>query len=308
MDGVAHLLQIQDGVVSRRQLLEAGLRDHDVRRLLRRRELTIVHPGVYVEHTGPLTWQQRAWAAVLVHWPAALARESALPKPPAAAPIQVAIDLRRTVGEIPGVRAWRTPDLAGRVRWGRCPPRIAVEHALIDVASSAADDLAAYATMADVCQSRETSPRRVAAVLATRQRVPRGRWLRDVVEDLASGACSVLEHGYLVRVERAHGLPPGDRQVLATGNGRRSFRDVEYGAFGLVVELDGRPFHDTALSRDRDFERDLVTAVRNEARTVRLTYGQVFRGACATAYALGTLLQRGGWSGTPARCPQCPGS
>jgi hypothetical protein len=108
-EGLEHLLTwVQDGVVARWQLLELGACRHDIRRMLRRRDLTVVHPGVYVNHTGPLTWEQRAWAAVLVHWPAALARESALPRPPSQAPIQVAIDVRRTVRRVDGVVAHRT--------------------------------------------------------------------------------------------------------------------------------------------------------------------------------------------------------
>ena len=65
--------------------------------MLRRGELFRVHPGVYVNHNGPLTWDQRAWAAVHAHWPAALARQSALPSPPEDGPIHVAIDRKRTV-------------------------------------------------------------------------------------------------------------------------------------------------------------------------------------------------------------------
>jgi hypothetical protein len=61
----AGLFDMQRGVVSRRQLLAHGLKAGTVRRLLRRRELTLVHPGVYVDHTGQLTWLERARAAVL---------------------------------------------------------------------------------------------------------------------------------------------------------------------------------------------------------------------------------------------------
>src|SRR5688500_4325401 len=72
------VLAQQSGVISRRQALERGLAAHDIRRLLRRREWAKVHHGVYVEHTGPLTWTQRAWAAVLACEPAVLAGRSAL--------------------------------------------------------------------------------------------------------------------------------------------------------------------------------------------------------------------------------------
>lgn len=50
---------------------------------------------------------------------------------------------------------------------------------------------------------------------------------------------------------------------------------------GVVVELDGRLFHDTTEQRDRDFDRDLVAAVHGKD-SVRLTYGQVFQRPCWT--------------------------
>ncbi|MDP3891593.1 type IV toxin-antitoxin system AbiEi family antitoxin domain-containing protein [Nocardioides sp.] len=80
MDHVAvgRLLRSQAGVVARRQVLECGGTDNDIERLVRRREWARVHTGVYVDHTGPLSWEQRAWAAVLAHWPAALAGAAAL--------------------------------------------------------------------------------------------------------------------------------------------------------------------------------------------------------------------------------------
>ena len=52
-------------MIVRRQAIAAGLTSDDVARLIRRREWARVHPGVYVDHTGPLPWSQRAWAAVL---------------------------------------------------------------------------------------------------------------------------------------------------------------------------------------------------------------------------------------------------
>lgn len=77
-EGIAELLELQDGVISRQQSLALGMKPHDIRRMLRRREWARVHAGVYVNHTGPLTWQQKAWAAVLFAEPAALCGHSAL--------------------------------------------------------------------------------------------------------------------------------------------------------------------------------------------------------------------------------------
>jgi hypothetical protein len=55
----------RDGVVSRADLVAAGLTRPDIDRLVRRRSLRQVHKRVYVDHTGPLTYDQRVWAAVL---------------------------------------------------------------------------------------------------------------------------------------------------------------------------------------------------------------------------------------------------
>ncbi len=54
---VSQVLGQQEGVIARRQAVAAGLTSDDVARLLRRREWARVHPGVYVDHTGPLPWQ-----------------------------------------------------------------------------------------------------------------------------------------------------------------------------------------------------------------------------------------------------------
>ena len=70
------VLRDQSGVVARRQAVSLGLGPADLARLVRRRELAGVNPGVYVDHTGPLTRHQRTWAAVLFCWPSALSHES----------------------------------------------------------------------------------------------------------------------------------------------------------------------------------------------------------------------------------------
>lgn len=129
--GLRRLLRLQDGVVSRRQLEELGCVKHDRARLLRRRELSRVHPGVYVTHTGPLTDRQRAWAAVLYAAPAALCLESALD--PSVEPVRVAIDWGRRVASRPGVEVHCVRGLDRRVRWNLAPPRMQVEHAVLDL-------------------------------------------------------------------------------------------------------------------------------------------------------------------------------
>ena len=300
-----HLLRWrQSGTVRRRQVLDLGGTDDDIARFLRRRELSVAHPGVYVDHTGPPTWDQRAWCAVHVHWPASLTGPSVLPDPPRRT-VHVAIDDRRTVRRVPGVVAHRTADLDARTDWLRSPPRITLEHALIDVVSAARTDRA-YEALARAIGARETSPARIRDVLDARLRVRQRATLVGLLADLEAGACSVLERGYLHDVERRHGLPSGQRQQRVRGAGGVRYRDVVYRAFGLIVELDGRAFHDNVSSWNDGHQRDLEAAVAGDGRTVRLSYVQVFGGACTTAALIGVLLKRGGWTGAPLRCPDCP--
>jgi len=70
------LLFRQDGVIARRQALAVGCSPEFIRCRLRRREWARPVPGVYVTHTGPLSWRQRAWVAILDLYPAALAGRS----------------------------------------------------------------------------------------------------------------------------------------------------------------------------------------------------------------------------------------
>lgn len=307
-DGLRHLTGVQDGVVSRRQVLELGGSDHDLARMLRRRELVRLHPGVFVDHTGPPSRAQRAWGGVLLHWPAVLTHEWALPATMGCAtgPVQVAIDLRRSVRPVPGVRARRTAGLDERADWLRSPPKMRLEHAALDVAAGLPQTARAFQLLAQVCQTRQTTPARIRSALATRRGLPHGALFGDLLVDLGAGACSVLERDYLHRVERPHGLPAASRQGRAASAGRIVYRDALHAAHALVVELDGRAFHDDPVSRDADAERDLVAAVESDLQSVRLTYGQVLDHPCRTAARIAALLERRGWLGPFRACPRCP--
>jgi hypothetical protein len=302
----ADFLDGQMGVVSRAQLLGAGETPPSIRRMIRRRELAVVHPGIYVGHTGDPTWVQRAWAAVLHAWPAALAGEAALRahegpgKRADPAIVEVAVARSRTILEPPGVRITRIDRLDQRAVWTVGPPRLRYDDAAIAVACRASTDMEALRVLADVVQGRRSTAGRLAVELASRQRAHRRTWLASVLEDIAEGTCSVLEHGYLSRIVRPHGLPVGERQVRDGRGDRVVYRDVEH-EHGLVVELDGRLFHDSARRRDADLERDLDAAVAGKD-TVRLGWGQVFDRTCSTAAKVAALHAARGWSGSPRPC------
>jgi hypothetical protein len=278
--------------------------------MLRRRELVRVLPGVFVDHTGPLGWLQRARAGVLFYGPAALAGDSALRS---AIPrwrsrqrdIQLVIDETRRCADVPGYEVRRIRRLDQRIQPGTGPPRLRLEEAAIDAALEQSTDFAAIALLADVCQSRRTTARRILSTARERSRLVRRSWLEGVLTDIAGGACSTLEHGYLHRVEQPHGLPRGRRQSAGRSRFGGALRDVDYDPCPLVVELDGQLFHNSAGQRDRDLDRDL-DAVVDGRFTVRLGWGQVFDRPCHTASRIAALLVRTGWAGRAQRCgPEC---
>lgn len=280
----------QSGVVTRRQALDAGFRQHQIRRCLRRNEWARVHPGVYVNHTGPLTWLQRAWAAVLYAAPSVLCLESAMLIDGPLIHVAVSRD-RGTLVEPEGVRIHHIDHLDERALWNVGPPRLRYEEAALDIASRLTG-FDAIRVLADACQSRRTTAHRLLRALDARQRIRRRHWLRAILADIAEGTCSVLEQSYLDRVERAHGLPPATRQARSTSSVGVCYRDNEYDR-RLIVELDGRLFHDSASARSKDVERDLDAAVDGRS-TVRLTYYQVFDHPCRTAGKIAHIMRQHG--------------
>lgn len=308
---VAELLSRQRGVISRRQVLECDGSDNDIERLVNRREWVRVHPGVFIDHTGSLAWDQRAWAGVLLHWPAALAGRSALrvhhlrqPAPADDEPIEVAIDQCRHVGAIPGITVQRLIRFSEVAQMHLGPPRVRLEHAVLTFASRSSTEDAAVATVADACQAGRTTARRLVDTLSIMPRLPRRRLLRIVLDDVAAGAYSALERRYLTTVERPHGLPVATRQRRVSRGRSIAYRDVEYVGLRTVVELDGRLGHESAGDRWGDLARDSDSLVGGDI-TLRAGWKQVLD-PCRLAAAVARLLLARGWTGTPRFCPTCP--
>ena len=185
------------------------------------------------------------------------------------------------------------------VEWHRRPPREAYDAAVLDVAIARARPLDRIATLAKAVGTRRTTAERLLDRLEDRPRVPDRRWFRRVLADIGNGTHSVLEHGYLTKVERAHGLPAARRQVRHVGDDSVRYSDVEVGR--VVIELDGRAFHGSAHQRDLDLDRDLESAVSARI-ALRLGWGQIFDRPCHTADRLSRVFQQAGWNGRPRVC------
>ncbi|WP_084100859.1 type IV toxin-antitoxin system AbiEi family antitoxin domain-containing protein [Nocardioides luteus] len=306
--------RMQDGVLTHAQLVAAGLTRADLARMQRRNELRRVHPRVYVDHTGPLNWHQRAWAAVLYAAPAYLYGPSA--EPPRTeqlarpgfvpGPIHVAIDQSRRVKTQPGIVIHRITNLESHA-YGGTPPRLRLEDNALAMAHEARSDIDTVASLANVVGRSYVTPDSLRAALHRFPSLRRRAWIATIIDDLESGTHSVLEHGYLTKVERAHGLPQSDRQVPRISPSGSQFRDVEYEAYGLVVELDGALGHDTWRDQARDADRALDDLAATGAVTARLRWHQVYDSPCRTALSLVRILRSRGWAGRPVACSDsCP--
>lgn len=307
---IERLLKDQDGVLSRRQVLDAGGNDVDIERMIRRREWARIHDGVYVDHTGPPSWGQRAWAAVLLHAPAALAGGSALIAHGLAAetsgsgdPIELVVDRSRRVDDPARVHTRQLTDFDAVALLHLSPPRVRVEHAVLSVAAGAHTEDRAVAVLGDAVQQRRTTAGRLLEALRLRPRLHHRALLVTVLSDVASGAFSALERRYLRDVERPHALPRGRRQARAVG-ARIAYRDVLYDEQLTVVELDGRLGHERSLDRWADLDRDIATLVEQTV-TVRASWSQVLE-PCRLAIGIAEILTARGWAGGVRRCgPDC---
>ena len=305
---VLSLLTKQDGVVSRAQLLELGLDDNRIEVLVHRRELAPVARGVYRHTEVDPSWTQSVWTACLRYSPAVadplttLALAGIVERPQR---VGVVVDHERRVSGEKRIRVTRMRGFRQHTRLNLHPPQLALEQAVIMAASATSDEQSMVGLLADVTHSRRTTAGRLLAHLARVRRVGGRALIEAVLTDLAEGMCSNLERLYVHRVERAHGLPVGERQVRGRVNGKVVYRDTEYLGGLLRVELDGRVGHDTSDERWADAERDLDTALSG-GRTLRLVWQQVLD-SCRAAQVVAALLRACGWTGRPTPCgPDCP--
>lgn len=295
---------LQHGVLGYGQLIAAGWTWNDVRRAERRRELVRVHPRVYVDHTGPLTQVQRAWAAVLHAAPAALCLDSAWDLT-ASGPVHVAIDSTRRIARLEQVEYHSVTALGRRIRPQTNPPRLSFEENLVLAIRVAENEEEVVALRAAHVGRRGVTPASVRRAIGTHPRLPRKRLVLRLLDDVENGTESVLEHGYLTRVERAHGLPTPVRQAVRRVGGRTERRDIEYPEFDMVVEIDGQLGHSWKAG-NRDAARDLADLTQGRL-VLRLRWRQVMVEPCATAGSVAGILQRRGWTGAPIPCsPTCP--
>jgi hypothetical protein len=306
---VEWLLEIQSGVATTRQLMARGITRGRIRAQLAAGRWQRTCPRVVIAHGGPVSYMCRVWSAALWAGSGALVSHQTagfllgvVEREPSE--VHIAIPESRRLAAPPGVVLHRTSRLEPELR--RRPPQTTIERTTLDLVSAAPTADAVVAVVSRVLQARLTIEARL---LDNLRRTPNVRWkglLRELCDPQLAGVRSPLEWRYATDVERAHGLPRAARQVLiAPKDGPTTVRDVSYGDFGVVVELDGRVGHREGHAF-RDMARDNRTAEMGET-TLRYGWVDVTARSCLVAAQVGRVLILRGWTGSPRPCgPACP--
>jgi very-short-patch-repair endonuclease len=290
--------------------MAAGMTRHAVYARLASGRWQRLHAGVYVAYSGPVARESQLWAAVLGARPGAmLCHQTAadlhgLVDGRTGGAIHVMAPHGRAVAPMRGVvvhyarraDAVRHPALD--------PPRTRLEETVLDLAEAERTATAAISWMLGACASRRTTPDRLLAAMEARPWMRRRKILLAALGDARLGVQSILEHGHLHRVERAHGLPEGTRQRRIQAGGSSRYEDVRYEEYGVVVELDGQAAHPDG-ERWRDTRRDNAGAAKGLI-TLRYTYADVMERPCEVADEIVRTLRVRGYTGVPNRCgPSC---
>lgn len=303
-----HLLEQQSGVFARWQVSGADL--GIVRALLRGGRFQRLDCGIYAGFTGPPGRDAKLWAAVLRPGPgAALSYQTAAELDGFAVRpgtlIHVTVPLDKRMVRVPGLAVHRSGRIAAATHPARTPPRTRVEETVLDLVQASATYDDAFGWITRSCSRRLTTPALLMRAIGMRSRL---RWRAEVMvalAEVADGELSPLERRYVRNVERPHGLPAAQRQVMIIRGSQRQFLDNLYKEFGIGVELDGQAYH-PAEERWRDIRRDNALAADGLV-VLRYGWGDVTVRACQSAIQLGTTAHARGWLGTLRPCgPKCP--
>jgi very-short-patch-repair endonuclease len=282
---IGRIARRQHGVVTRAQLLAAGVSAKEIKRRVQKKALLRVHPGVYrVGHQAPSV-EARYMAAVLACGEGALLSGRAaahlwgLTKGSAPPPEVTAPRERR----IKGIRTRRARRRETEATTRHSIPITTVPRTLVDLASLLSlDDLARACHEAGA--KHGTTPRHVEAVLANRPTAPGARKLRKVMHGDVHVTLSKLERRFLERLTDANlplpktNKPAGSKRV-----------DCRWADHQLTVELDSYRFHNSRHAWEHDRRREREAHARGDEFR-RYTRDDVFEAPDQMLRELSALL------------------
>jgi hypothetical protein len=260
-DPVHALARSQHGVVTRRQLLEAGV-TRDTLRWRVGRDWRLLLPGVYALQTGLPTQHQRLVAALLSGgdgaWLAGMTAGAlhGLKSCSVGPPVRVLVPAPRRSRRI----AWvdiRSTTLTGEPVLERDGLRVGcLARAVVDAAAETPDERTARALVIEAVQ------RRLVRLDDLEHWVDaRGRWgtvrLRRMLAEVAAGAWSVPESDLLALVRTSPSLPLPLANPVLTGPAGEELTspDLWFDDVGMAVMVQSREFHSDGLDWDVTVEQ-----------------------------------------------------
>ena len=270
-DELARIASSRHGVVTRAQLLAAGVSRRQIASRLRSGTLLREYRGVYrVGHRAPSLEATYLAAVFAAGEGAVLSGRAAahllgLVKGPAPAP-EVSVDTER---RIEGVITRRSRNLDARdASICRGIPVTSVARTLVDLAAELPEDALARACHEAGVRYR-TTPGEVEAALRRRLNSPGARKLRRIIQGEVGVTLSTLEARFLKLIrDEALPLPVTNRPA----GGRRV--DCRWPEHRLTVELDSYQFHNSRHSWEQDRRREREARARGDEFR-RYSYGDV---------------------------------
>ena len=270
------LAEEQQGLVTRAQLLEAGMTPDTVRARTRARRFIPIQRGVYLVGP-PVAPYLNEMAAVLacgegavVSHRSAAALWELLPHPGPSAPVDILAPMPER-GRRPGIRARHTSTLqkSETTTWNRIPVTTPARTVL---------DLAGELRMQELERviarlEREglAATGELSSLVARHPRRPGVGMLRALLSGDASPALtrSQAEDRFLALVRKAHlALPEAN-----VGVGGYEV-DFLWRSKRLAVEVDGYSFHSSRRAFKRDRRRDSILSLKG-LRVLRITWSQI---------------------------------
>ena len=282
------------GVVTRSEVLDAGVSGKEVRHRLETGGLIAVHRGVY--RVGHRAWsvEARYMAAVKACGEGAVlsglaaAHLLGLLKGPAPPPEVTAPGLRR----VKGVKTRRSRQIEA-TEWKGIPVTTA-PRTLVDIAGDIAEDELARACHEAGVRFR-TTPRRVEAVLARRPKARGAAKLRRITSGDSPIILSKLEKRFL-KLLREAGLTLPRTNRPKDGH----YIDCRWPEHKLTVELDSYRFHSSRYAWEQDHRREREARARGDEFR-RYTWSDVFEEPAPTVAEVRNLLGRvEAWTQAPS--------
>jgi hypothetical protein len=270
-ENVARIAARSHGVVTRAELLEAGLSETVMRHRVRKGALLVVHPGVYrVGHRAPsieanYTAAVKACGEGAVLSGRAAAHLLGLVRGPLPMPEVTTRKERR----VRGVRTRRSRTIDPRdVSTWRGIPITTVPRTIVDLAATLDEDELARMVHEAAVRHRTTAPQ-IEAVLERRPNTKGAKTLKAVLRGDVKVTLSKIEKRFLQLLRQAN-LPIPDT------NRREGDRylDARWPEHELTVELDGYRYHHTRHAWERDARRARQARARGDEYR-RYTYGDV---------------------------------